>query len=167
MVDPARHDKNGKPIRRPVVVDGVRMCRWCCMSPIEKGRRKYCSSLCATSALWLRIWDNVVTLIWLRDRVCQICGFDPRRYSRYDDGRGIPVCKSPEWYELLRKGFDLTTRISLMDVHHIVPKSVGGDRWRLENLQLLCQPCHKKITAESRRKNGQTEICSSSGRCVP
>lgn len=30
-----------------------------------------------------------------------------------------------------------------LDVHHIIPVSLGGEEWALDNLETLCRDCHK------------------------
>lgn len=37
-------------------------------------------------------------------------------------------------------------------VDHIVSIDDGGDKWDLDNLQVLCHTCHNKKTAKNKRK---------------
>lgn len=50
--------------------------------------------------------------------------------------------------ELKKMGFDwYCGRVTLWDADHITPLDEGGS-WHPDNAQTLCQPCHKKKTAE-------------------
>tara|TARA_R110000803_G_scaffold209965_2_gene280559 strand:- start:14943 stop:15680 length:738 start_codon:yes stop_codon:yes gene_type:complete len=49
--------------------------------------------------------------------------------------------------ELKAEGFDPDTRSSFWDMDHIKPVAAGGGGCGLDNLQTLCQPCHKNKTA--------------------
>jgi len=48
--------------------------------------------------------------------------------------------------DLVREGFD-RRRSSYWDMDHIKPVEQGGGLCGLDNLQTLCQPCHKAKTA--------------------
>jgi 5-methylcytosine-specific restriction endonuclease McrA len=38
-----------------------------------------------------------------------------------------------------------------LDLDHITPRSMGGPKWALENLQLLCGICHRAKSAREAR----------------
>ncbi len=48
------------------------------------------------------------------------------------------------------------------DVDHVIEISDGGEEWDLENLQSLCDKCHKEKTAQSRRARSKTKSLDSS-----
>lgn len=41
------------------------------------------------------------------------------------------------------------------EVDHKVPIADGGDPWDENNLQILCEDCHKKKTSEENSKRGK------------
>lgn len=67
--------------------------------------------------------------------------------------------------ELREQGFDPTCRKSFWDMDHIKEVVRGGDN-QLDNLQTLCQPCHKAKTkrlaaeraAERRADSNQQQL---------
>ena len=38
-----------------------------------------------------------------------------------------------------------------LDIDHIIPKSLGGDDWNPDNLQVLCKPCHESKSLQDNR----------------
>lgn len=95
-------------------------CRWC--EEPTGSSSPYCSELC-----------RVRFLTWLKTEPSAVRGVKPpfwnviRRLALERDGHQCQVCGS---------GSDLS-------VHHIIPLSAGGDS-TLENLRVLCHPCHQK-----------------------
>ena len=39
----------------------------------------------------------------------------------------------------------------VMDIDHILPKSLGGNEWNHDNLQVLCRNCHEAKTLQDNR----------------
>ena len=85
----------------------------------ERGLRSHCSEL--HSAIWRnhirRNWHSVRREVLERDfGACQTCGRSGNRNS------------------------------VMLDIDHVVPKSLGGDEWNHGNLQALCHSCHEAKT---------------------
>jgi 5-methylcytosine-specific restriction endonuclease McrA len=80
-----------------------------------------------------------------RDRgVCAICGLDTealRRDKRKLDYRARRAFER-DWGE----------RSHYWEADHIVPVVEGGGECDLANMRTLCLKCHKRTTAESRRR---------------
>lgn len=149
------------PIRqkRP---DGTYGCRGC-GGKIGKGRRTWCSSECANR------YDPGLVLIAVRARdkgICALCGFDhhkavkewrstePKK-PRYED-RNIYLPEQDrilltEYYRNHNLWLSSRPKNLRPEYDHIVPFSEGG-LTVLENMRTLCYSCHKKLTAEWRRK---------------
>ena len=89
----------------------------------EYKRRSHCSARHAK--IWRdhirRNWHAVRREILERDsNTCRICG---RNNSRSGNRNYV-----------------------ILDIDHIVPKSLGGDEWTQGNLQTLCRTCHESKT---------------------
>lgn len=73
-------------------------------------------------------WKSTVRAVWMRDRTCQRCGISPPRHGpKHNRGH----------------------------VHHIVSFKVAELRFVLDNLILLCAPCHRWIHSNA---NAQKEL---------
>lgn len=119
---------------------GKRHCRWC-GAPLPGRRRKWCSQRCVNTYLALEYLRWEYTCWYVKDRddlTCQDCGFseDVVRQAVEDAGH--------QWYQLLKICGWYSIR-TLMEVHHIVPRSDGGSN-HPDNLVLLCARCHKART---------------------
>jgi 5-methylcytosine-specific restriction endonuclease McrA len=100
------------------------MCRWCGLK--TKDKAKFCSNVCRTHYL-LRA--------------------DPQRMRQYVFFRDFGIC-----HECGKTHFYLTDD---WEADHILPLFIAyGDPefWEPTNVRLLCVKCHKKKTAEDRRK---------------
>ena len=81
-----------------------------------------------------------------RDRgICAQCGCDTQALKREVRGRGRAA-------RLRALGFRV--RGSLWDLDHVVPLIDGGTH-NPENLQTLCNPCHRKKTADEARRRAE------------
>lgn len=135
-----------------------RPCRLC-EEPVPKGRVSWCGEQCVhlyslvTSSAYLR------AKVHERDRgVCAECGLDcdaieeRLRRMTWEQKRRAAA-------EVSRMGFDWDPgyggRVSLWDADHIQALDEGGAGWDLDNVQTLCQPCHKDKTAEQAGRRGK------------
>lgn len=121
-------------------------CKWC-MKEMENRRKKYCSDACKHSA-WAFFYPQRYARKYLskrQDGKCAGCGYrfeDRTKKWFISRDRLNPYCE--EWKE----EFD-----DMGEVDHIIPIHQGGEILGIENVQLLCKPCHRKKSADERRKN--------------
>lgn len=151
-------------------------CCWC-RQPVKPPRRSWCGQACIDEYLIRSNPRHARDKVWERDQgVCRRCGLDvdaleeakrtlvdetsgPRRVPgreifRYEDR----APEQPAWREALAVmallGFSQREAWRagqhLWEMDHIVPVSEGGGGCGLENLRLLCLPCHRAVTAEWR-----------------
>lgn len=124
------------------------LCRWCALE-VPPGRFTFCSPYCVhewklrTDAGYLR--DQV----HLRDHgICAQCGVNAQAaYGELKGSRGTHRVRL-----LAHWGLKRISRKSLWDADHIVPVAEGGGECDLANLRTLCLSCHKKHTAELRKR---------------
>ena len=100
----------------------------------------------------------------LRTRKCANCGkpIPPNhRYYCSDTCRKLFHIKYKDyisWKELRRKVLERDNYTCVIcgkpaeEIDHIVPISMGGAMFDMNNLQSLCKQCHKEKTIEDRRK---------------
>ena len=79
-------------------------------------------------------WHSLRVLIFKRDNyVCQVCGNIGRHVGHGLDGK-----------------FKKLGTVKVQ-ADHIIELADGGQPWDMDNLQTLCQECHKAKTSASRR----------------
>jgi Restriction endonuclease len=111
--------------------DGKKLCRGC-GADVPKGRQSWCSTACYTKYEPASVKHQVRQ----RDKgICQMCNVKTRdhpsiRKWEVSDAERLAAPKA--------------------EYDHIVPFSEGG-LTVLENMRTLCNPCHKKRTAEWRK----------------
>lgn len=163
-----RRHKPGAYGDTPLGPNGKPTCRQC-GEEVSGRRRTFCSDECVA------IWRNERDQKWQREQVfarddgrCQLCGLDVsaferrvhrfrhrcmggdsvarmrglrswRRYARVLKASGFSVPDYP--YQGLR---------SLWEMDHIKPVVLGGGECGLDNLRVLCVPCHRGVTRELR-----------------
>lgn len=118
--------------------DAIRgICRWCGNwisdenGVINKRRRWH--EQCVKEYTDKKYPHNIIRKKF--DHKCALCGIDER---------DVHCPSADKWC------------ISAMDVDHIIPLIDGGSH-ELDNLQLLCRPCHRKKTAkEAKLRRGGT-----------
>lgn len=91
-----------------------------CGKDLPKGQRKYCGSECWGD--WFSKVPHPISWAQIRLAVIQ------------RDNYTCQKCSNHNLHEA--------------EVDHIVPVSMGGDNFDLENLQTLCHECHARKTAE-------------------
>ena len=148
------------PRELPKGPNGRNLCRWCNLE-VPKGRITFCSEWCVNE--WRLRTDPgyVRAQVFERDRgVCAQCGVDTvaewKRLRRLH-GRTRRLALA-EW------GLRSMSRSSLWDADHIVPVVEGGGECDLSNLRTLCLRCHRRVTAELRRRVSQTRDREAAGR---
>lgn len=103
-------------------------CRWC-KGPVKPPRRTFCSDACVHEYLLRSNPRYLRQKVWERDRgICALCGVDTTQLEP-------PGRLQHTW-----------------EVDHIVPVAEGGGECGLDNVRTLCIPCHRKVTAELRRR---------------
>ena len=94
---------------------------WNCQKPLIGRQKRYCSRDCER-AYWANFnWGTLRQWAFRRDNwTCQIC----------------------------RDRNEHNLRRPHLEADHIIPIADGGDEWDKTNIRTLCEPCHKRITAE-------------------
>lgn len=124
------------------------MCRQC-GTEIPRGRRSFCSDACVHE------WRLRTDPGYLREQVfardkgyCAVCRLDTVRAYQWLKRLAAPVRRKM----LIEWGLKSLTRNSLWDADHILPVAEGGGECDLSNLRTLCLKCHKRVTAELRKR---------------
>jgi len=106
-------------------------CKWC-LCKLNNIRKWYCSEDCKSS-VWAFFYPQKCSHAFLLDRQnnkCANCEYEWNNQNYLKD------------YE---KG-------KAYEVDHIIPIFKGGEILGIENVQLLCQSCHRIKSAEERKK---------------
>ena len=122
------------------------LCRWCNLE-VPAGRFTFCSEWCVEEWKLRSNPGHLRDRVFERDRgVCATCGVDcVSEYRRLKRLRGPARSRaSAEWGAFRRK--------TLWDADHIIPVAEGGGECDLSNMRTLCLKCHRKSTAELRRR---------------
>lgn len=157
----------GKDILKPIIVEsptdsktrmGKRLCAWCNVKPITRDHwaAKYCSPDCRQSADFFCHPQSPDAKAWIlinrQSCACAGCGTSYEEYvtakilRKYDDWNEGE--KKPKPITFFGIGYSTG---HVWHVDHIVPLFKGGAGIGLDNVQVLCVPCHHKKTAEERR----------------
>ena len=115
-------------------------CRWC-GSPLPKGRRAWCAERCSRDFWTNHWWTLARRAAKRRDRyTCARCGHRPP--PRPARGAALRAWK--------RRRVD-----ERLEVNHLVPcLGAHGElscSHHLGNLETLCAPCHRALTADQAR----------------
>ena len=134
-----------------------------CGKPCVGRRTAWCSDACA-HAFKLKHWPSYLRgEVERRDHgVCAICALDTVALHEAfaEVFYGAPWARGPAWYDSFDDevsdraralGFDPRRR-TWWDADHIVAVVEGGGECGLENMRTLCQPCHRRITADLRHR---------------
>lgn len=129
--------------------NGHLLCVWC-GTEVTPPKRCWCSQTCIDRYLDHTDWRRMRWAVYRRDDgKCQGCGFDIDRWRRLRNGRKTPrACKAA-----INRMIGLPThhRESIWECDHIVPVAEGGHALGIDNLRVLCKPCHRKETARYAR----------------
>jgi 5-methylcytosine-specific restriction protein A len=144
--------------KRPLGPNGERIC-YNCGGPLPKGKPYNCSSKCSEEWRAKTSPAHMRYLLHQRDRgVCALCGLDTdalkRQYDEFRDREKRGQLWNAKQDEFLKAhGIPWGRVVSdWWDADHITPVIEGGGECGLENFRTLCIPCHKKETAELRRR---------------
>ena len=133
-----------------------------CEEPLTGKRKSWCSEECSTSYYIVTSSSVLRYHVYNRDHgVCATCNMpcvdlEIQIYG-YDTMLKLPTPQSAVKRshhmvmamraEMQKRGFSVASNRSFWDADHYEALEEGGS-WRLENVQTLCVPCHKKKTAE-------------------
>jgi 5-methylcytosine-specific restriction endonuclease McrA len=129
-------------------------CGGCGLSRSEWKKKR--TTRCCSKECTKKMNDNYVYYgwTWMRPKIferdnytCRLCGFKAEDIieDRYYSDNQSPSNKIK--YPLLVK-----SRNSQLDADHIMPISIGGDEWDMNNIQTLCKQCHKAKTKNDIKK---------------
>ncbi|MFX0172749.1 MAG: HNH endonuclease [Candidatus Hodarchaeota archaeon] len=127
-------------------------CLWCGKNIKEVNDLRRTSFCCKEhSELYVNHFDwqgGLRSYIMKRDNYsCVKCGYKESDYSY------IWKLDYKERKSLMKKKFpNVRYLIPILEVDHIIPIAMGGDPFDRENLQTLCEVCHKEKTKEDLRK---------------
>jgi 5-methylcytosine-specific restriction enzyme A len=149
---PARYQKSANKTRLKHAPDGTPLCRQC-GTPVKPPKRTFCCEACV-SAWKLRTSGTYLRrVVFARDHgICALCGFNAPVMERK---LKAALKRSHDEWNALREQLHLTEHeamSSLWQADHIVPVIEGGGCASLTGLRTLCVTCHKRATAELRRK---------------
>jgi 5-methylcytosine-specific restriction endonuclease McrA len=146
-------------------------CRWCAGEIEDADRRlRYCGPACRANRSVYYLWAVTRDYVFWRDQGrCVLCGMDCGKVERLV--RAISSIEKPgawaaerwasgevprplhSWWRS-ETAFEVAKLIgwkkhesALWEVDHILPRESGGGN-EAKNLRLLCQPCHRNVTAE-------------------
>ena len=133
---------------------GDAICRWCRVV-VRPPRRTFCSDACVHEWKLRSSPSYVRQKVWKRDRgICRLCCLNvgraermwKRQRPRTTDRKARRAWRAsrPRW-----------------EADHIVAVADGGGECGLENYRLLCQTCHRMVTAQWRKERRQTPVVSS------
>jgi len=109
-----------------------------CGDPLPKRKWFYCSKKCE-----IRFYEtHVKDWSWIRNEV-----FFRDNYTCQDCRRKLKVT-----------GHDSEFFVTEIQCDHIIPISLGGSMFDMDNLQTLCPDCHKKKTAKDISKLGKIAV---------
>lgn len=152
--------------------NGRGLCRYC-NEEVPKGRQTFCSEPCIHE--W-KIRSNSGysrKMVWKRDHgMCALCGID----TEVERAKRREVQRLMEWFarrhledaglagyiyleikkmvdaQLKPLGWPITTERSWWENHHIIPVVEGGGCCSIDGMQTVCTPCHRRLTAELRKR---------------
>ena len=105
----------------------------------------------AINRLWGRCWCGRPNELFDLSR-CTYCS------KRHADWWQTQICRS--WSAVRRDVLERDSYMcrmcggsedDIMDIDHVLPKSLGGDEWNPDNLQVLCRRCHEAKTLQDNR----------------
>jgi hypothetical protein len=144
------------------VVD--KKCCWCNVNDIKPPKRRYCSTNCVSSGWFYANPQDPKCKMWLfinrQNCICYGCGED------FQEEVAQRIIKKREHYDRMKKNYPTENAYwegpvpyhaigdntgHIWQVDHIIPMFKGGHGLDLNNIQVLCVPCHKRKSALERR----------------
>jgi 5-methylcytosine-specific restriction endonuclease McrA len=149
-----------------------KLCRWCGLDVkrLSTRRSTFCSDDCVHEFRIRTDSSYIRHYIAQRDKhTCQICGLDCKGFLRklwrfVNEAKSSGTYSSTPWRErqkaleyefftsLGMEWVNTHCRSTFYDIDHINPVVEGGHQCGEENLRLLCLGCHRKETAELRKR---------------
>lgn len=147
-----------------IVIEGVKYCGWCCRNPLPKKRRSYCSDECRESCnLYCapQTQAGLAFLFNIRPRECSACKFNYQKAIDEANRSYLASMESYKWAfankESLKKrileGEIVFAVAAIMkgkcpqgrapELDHIIPVALGGTTLGFDNLQIICEDCHR------------------------
>lgn len=144
------------------------LCRWCGLDVkrFSTRRRTFCSDECVEEHLIRSDPGEARKRVYKREKGrCQKCGLDCSRwFATFKRAINnvkweLREQKAKEYFELFGVPYvpDWKHRSTFWDVDHIVEVVNGGGCCGLDNLQLLCIPCHRAKTVELNKSRGKKD----------
>jgi len=155
-------DENGKPL-----------CVWC-DGKLTGRQQRWCGEKCIGEFNLISNFDLLADKVWERDQSkCVLCGLEGKRvfdraFPRYPHKTWMRTTEDRESYEADWERFVaeelplaretraqypwLKPTVTPMQVDHIIPVVEGGGCCGIENLRLLCHPCHAAETYNLRQR---------------
>ena len=153
--------------KMPRAKNGNLLCRWCNKDTGSR-RKTFCSPACIHEHKLRSSPSYVRECVFERDNgICAECHVDTKtiafaatvlkhRFAFMQTIRPNKDIKAEDVKALIKYclGTELGSRRanSYWDADHIVPVCKGGGECGLEGYRTLCIPCHKKVTAELRKR---------------
>lgn len=108
-----------------------------CGAELKHKRGKFCRGGECAETYFIRFdWTRLRPFVLKRDEnKCVLCGREGTQFAR-----------------------GATSDRPALEVDHIIPISDGGDQFDPDNCRTLCQPCHKRVTADWHREKALKRI---------
>jgi 5-methylcytosine-specific restriction endonuclease McrA len=162
-------DRRSRLFRLQDLPTAAGICAWCRKGVLKSRRHKYCTPACGSSAFFYCYPQAPETKMWrlleLQGGACKACGELREEELISLIVRRLEVSQShwdrhsPQWARFSDVP-PRPTRVSyrlvgdntghLWQSDHVVPIFRGGAGFGLENVQVLCAPCHNLKTAAER-----------------
>jgi 5-methylcytosine-specific restriction endonuclease McrA len=140
-------------------------CAWCCERPTPTKRKKYCDTDCQESAFYYCAPQTPASKAWrfmvLQHGTCRGCGeiFEKEllervaRKHQHNKNCNQSLAKHgdkliDERVSFFQVGYNTGDK---WQIDHIKPIFMGGQGIGIDNIQVLCVPCHSRKTASERR----------------
>lgn len=138
------------------VDNGSKLCIWC-LDPLVGKRQKWCSEDCVAYALaWGRpqTAHGLIILLERHSNSCSECGLSYSEYlsNAYEKVKKWKWVGKTSFTERYMRAFKrMVPKEIRPEVDHIIPVFKGGQAIGLENVRLVCAPCHKAKTVRDNK----------------
>lgn len=134
-----------------------KLCPICSKPKSEWKRRKdwrCCSKECTekwNKDIYIWSWQEFRLRVFRRDNFTCKCGFKARTEREIYDEEYKKYLNNYLIFEIKGKVAIIGDESQLI-ADHIIPISLGGEEWDINNIQTLCKDCNKKKTSEDLKK---------------
>ncbi len=143
--------------------NGRNICRCGCGREVEPPRRTFYEEKCVEDYLIRRSPQHAARLVYKRDKgICVRCGLDAEAFREHVRAIYFERWHGRLWWrekpETLKHFLDdlqireAELNKSFWEAHHKIAVIEGGGECGLDNYETVCIWCHKKETAELRRR---------------